>query len=236
VVVSGTERDEAICHVAGELRGVTKVYWPGRAGEVRALAGIDLVIGRGEMVALTGPSGCGKSTLLHILGLLDRPTSGSVTVAGVDVLRAPKRTLPALRNRHIGFVFQRHHLLPALTAAENVAVPLRYRGYPRKAALEEAEEWLRKVGLGARLRHLPSELSGGERQRVAVARALVGKPSLLLADEPTGELDSVNAARLVELLRLLNREYGQTVVIATHDPKVAAACDRIVEMRDGRIV
>lgn len=222
--------------VAAALHGVTKVYWPGTPSEVRALDGVDLVINHGDMIALTGPSGCGKSTLLHILGLLDRPTTGRVTIAGASLLQAPKRDLPLLRNRYIGFVFQRHHLLPALTALENVAVTLRYRGARRREALGQAAAWLERVGLGHRLHHLPGELSGGERQRVAVARALVGSPALFLADEPTGELDSRNAALLVQLLCELNRTTGQTMLIATHDPRIAGACARVIEMRDGRIV
>lgn len=234
---ANTDMDQpAPPELAAILRGVTKVYGHGTPGEVRALDGVDLSIRRGEMIAVTGPSGCGKSTLLHILGLLDRPTSGSVTVAGIDALKASRRALASLRNRYVGFVFQRHHLLPALTALENAAVPLRYRGYRRRDALRQAAEWLEKVGLGHRLFHFPSQLSGGERQRVAVARALVGRPVLLLADEPTGELDSQNAARFVDLLTQLNREYGQTIVVATHDARVATACGRVIEMRDGRIV
>jgi len=236
VVVNGREASEAHVAPAGELRAVTKVYGAGSPGEVRALDDVDLTIERGEMVALVGPSGCGKSTLLHILGLLDRPTSGQVTVAGIDPLRVPRRALPSLRNRCVGFVFQRHHLVPALTALENVAVPLRYRGLSRSEALDRAARWLERVGLGARRHHFPGQLSGGEQQRVAVARALAGEPALLLADEPTGELDSRSAARLVELLQELNRELGQTVVVATHDPAVAAACRRVVEMRDGRLM
>lgn len=221
---------------AASLHGVSKVYKPGTPGEIIALDKIDLEIASGETVALTGPSGCGKSTLLSILGLLDRPTTGRVRLAGVDVQSVAKGELPHLRNRYVGFVFQRHHLIGALTAVENVAVPLRYRGVPRQRALRTAAAWLDRVGLSHRLHHLPSELSGGEQQRVAVARALVGEPTLLLADEPTGELDSGNASRLIELLAELNRELGQTIVIATHDREVAAACHRLLEMRDGRLL
>lgn len=221
---------------AASLRSVSKVYKQGTPGEVIALDGIDLDIAPGEMVAFVGPSGCGKSTLLSILGLLDRPTTGAVRLAGIDLHDAPRREWPRLRNRYIGFVFQRHHLIGTLTAVENVAVPLRYRGLSRAASLRTAAEWLERVGLSHRLRHFPSELSGGEQQRVAVARALVGQPALLLADEPTGELDSANAARLVELFVRLNRELGQTIVIATHDRSVAASCRRVLEMRDGRLL
>lgn len=222
--------------VAASLQGVSKVYKPGAPGQIVALDGIQLEIAPGEMVALTGPSGCGKSTLLSILGLLDRPTSGSVTLAGIDVLRAPRRELPRLRNKYVGFVFQHHHLLASLTAVENVAVPLRYRGVPRKVALRQAAAWLDRVGLAHRLHHLPSELSGGEQQRVAIARALIGEPALLLADEPTGELDSANATRLIELLIEVNQELGQTMVIATHDSEVASSCRRLLEMKDGRLL
>lgn len=218
------------------LRGVTKVYQRGTPGEIIALDGIDLDVAPGEIIALVGPSGCGKSTLLSILGLLDRPTQGSVHLAGLDVRHASNRELPRLRNRYIGFVFQRHHLIGTLTAVENVAVPLRYRGVSRAKALQIAAHWLDRVGLSHRLRHFPSQLSGGEQQRVAVARALVGEPALLLADEPTGELDSANASHLVELFVQLNRELGQTIIIATHDRDVAAACHRILEMKDGRLL
>lgn len=221
---------------AASLLGVSKVYKPGTPGEIVALDGIDLEITPGESVALTGPSGCGKSTLLSILGLLDRPTSGTVHLAGIDVLRASKKEIPRLRNRYVGFVFQRHHLIGALSAVENVAVPLRYRGESRAKARKAAAQWLDRVGLSHRLHHLPGELSGGEQQRVAIARALVGEPVLLLADEPTGELDSANASRLIELLVQLNREFGQTIVVATHDRDVAASCRRHLEMRDGRLL
>jgi ABC-type antimicrobial peptide transport system, ATPase component len=222
--------------LVASLRGVWKVYNPGSPGEVTALAGIDLDISAGESVALVGPSGCGKSTLLAILGLLDRPTQGSVTIAGSEVSQASRRSLPVLRNRYIGFVFQHHHLLPTLTAAENVAVPLRLQGRSRAEALKAAGRWLDRLGLSHRRNHLPEQLSGGERQRVAVARALVSKPALLLADEPTGELDSTNAEKLVELLLSLHRELGQTLVVATHDPQLAARCHRLLELKDGRIV
>src|SRR5690606_34229832 len=161
--------------LVASLRGVWKVYNPGSPGEVTALAGIDLDISAGESVALVGPSGCGKSTLLAILGLLDRPTQGSVTIAGSEVSQASRRSLPVLRNRYIGFVFQHHHLLPTLTAAENVAVPLRLQGRSRAEALKAAGRWLDRLGLSHRRNHLPEQLSGGERQRVAVARALVSK-------------------------------------------------------------
>lgn len=222
--------------LVASLHGVGKVYHPGSPGEVIALADIDLEVAPGESIALVGPSGCGKSTLLHILGLLDRPTTGTVTVAGIDVLQVNRRALPPLRNRTIGFVFQHHHLLPTLTAAENVAVPLRYRGMSRSQALTAATGWLERVGLAHRRDHLPAELSGGERQRVAVARALACEPSLLLADEPTGELDSTNAAKLIDLLCSLNQQLGQTLIVATHDPHVASGCRRLLAMKDGRIV
>ncbi|MFN8532732.1 MAG: ABC transporter ATP-binding protein [Dehalococcoidia bacterium] len=217
-----------------EIADVTRQYALG-GGPVGALRGIDLTIDPGELVALTGPSGSGKSTLLNLLGGLDRPTSGTVRVAGVDLGRATEKQLTAHRRQVVGFIFQSFNLLPRLRAIENVELPLVWSGVPAAVRRERAVALLERVRLGHRLDHLPSELSGGEQQRVAIARALVGEPSLLLADEPTGNLDSATGQEILALLTTLNREHGLTIVLVTHDPEVAAVAGRQVRLRDGRI-
>ncbi len=202
-------------------------------GAVQALRGVSLTVARGESVAITGPSGCGKSTLLHLLGGLDRPTSGEVYVEGVPMAALD---LDAFRARRIGFVFQSFHLLPTLSALENVQVPMFEGSWPRAERVARAGRLLDEVGLAQRRNHIPSRLSVGERQRVAIARALANEPTLLLADEPTGNLDSVAQAEVLDLLGRLRRERSLTLVLVTHSPEVAAAADRIVKLRDGRIV
>jgi putative ABC transport system ATP-binding protein len=214
------------------LEGATKVYRRG-ATEVRALDGVDLEVRRGEWVAVTGPSGSGKSTLLHLLGLLDRPTAGRVLLEGRDASALPDAEASRLRGRSIGFVFQDFHLLPEETALRNVMLPLLYAG--TAGAAGRARAALVSVGLGDRADHRPAELSGGEQQRVAIARALVKDPLLVLADEPTGNLDSATGERILELLADLHRR-GITMVVVTHEMAVAARAERRVEMRDGRIV
>lgn len=214
------------------LRRVTKVY-PGTPPVV-ALGGVDLVVRPGELLAVMGPSGSGKSTLLHIMGTLDRPTSGRVIVAGHDTAGLSDRRLSALRARAIGFVFQQFFLLAGENALDNVADGLLYTGMARSRRREHAEIALAKVGLAARAGHLVTKLSGGERQRVAIARAIVGTPRIVLADEPTGNLDTATGAGIVHLLTDLNRE-GTTIVVVTHDPEVAGRFPRIVTIRDGRI-
>ncbi|MEU3741519.1 ABC transporter ATP-binding protein [Streptomyces sp. NPDC032198] len=219
----------AAAHPVVELAGVSKTY-----GEVEALKGADLVIRRGELLAVVGPSGSGKSTMLNIMGTLDRPTTGTVHIDGHDVDRLSDRELSALRAGTIGFVFQQFHLAPGVPALDSVANGLLYSGRPRGERRRLAERALRRVGLGHRLYHEPHQLSGGEKQRVAIARAVLGDPPLLLADEPTGALDSRSGAVVIELLHELHRA-GTTVVVITHDRDIAGSLPREVRIKDGRI-
>lgn len=216
-----------------ELRNVTRVYHMGDE-EVRALDGIDLDIERGEYVAIMGSSGSGKSTLMNVLGCLDTPSSGSYTLDGTEVEHLGDEELARIRNQKIGFVFQTFHLLPRMDAVANVELPLVYAGVPRKGRRAMAEEALRRVGLGERMRHQPNEMSGGQRQRVAIARALVNQPSILLADEPTGNLDSRTSAEIMSLFDDLVAA-GNTVILVTHEPDIAAHAHRRVMLRDGRV-
>lgn len=203
-------------------------------GAITALDGVSMSVDEGEFVAIIGPSGSGKSTLLHMLGALDKPTSGRIVVDGIDL--ATERDQARFRRRVVGFVFQLHNLIPTLSALENVQIPLVASSLSRRERLERARSLLDRVGLGERLRSLPTRLSGGERQRVAIARALVNRPKILIADEPTGAVDSENSARIMSLLREINRETGMTLLVVTHDPTVAAEADRVITMLDGGIV
>ena len=216
------------------LDGVSKSYASSGLPLV-VLEKVDLSVEGGEFCAIVGPSGSGKSSLLNLIGLLDRPTSGQLRIDGVAAENCDRHAAARLRNRLIGFIFQSFQLLPRLTAWQNVALPLQYRGVPRAARRARAETMLARVGLSDRSMHLPGQLSGGQSQRVAIARALVGGPRLLLADEPTGSLDSRTAAEIMALLRSVNAETGVTVLMVTHDQEIAASCPRRIALRDGRI-
>lgn len=217
-----------------EARGIRKTYTVG-GNQLTVLRDLDLAVEAGEMVAIVGASGVGKSTLLHVLGGLDRADGGDVTIGDVRLTSMPDPELVAFRNQRIGFVFQFHHLLPEFSAVENAEMPLRIARRPRAEARQRAETLLERVGLGERLSHRPGMLSGGEQQRVAVARALVAQPALLLADEPTGDLDEQTADALHGLLRDMHAAYGLTSIIATHNPRLAAACNRVLRLEGGRL-
>lgn len=217
-----------------EALGVERRFRDGKL-DVAVLDGVDFALQPGDQTAIIGASGSGKSTLLHLLGGLDRPTAGEVRLLGTDWTRMSEARRGHLRNRHLGFVYQFHHLLPELTAAENVALPLLIRRMSNRKAREEARHWLQQVDLGHRLEHKPSELSGGERQRVAIARALVTRPSAILADEPTGNLDQERAAQVFELLRAMNRSTGTALALVTHDITLARELDRSVQLVKGHL-
>lgn len=213
---------------------LVKLYMAGET-EVRAVNDVSIEIPKGEFMAIIGPSGSGKSTLLNLLGCLDTPTSGRVLIDGAETSRLSSKELTRIRREKIGFVFQEFNLLPVMTAAENVELPLRYLGFGGKDRFRMALEALDKVGLSHRAKSRPTQLSGGEKQRVAIARALVTKPALVLADEPTGELDTYNTCKVIEIMRMLNSELEQTFAIVTHDPMVAEYAGRVVSLRDGRV-
>ena len=217
-----------------QARGIRKVY-KSTSEDLEILRHVDLDVSANEVVAITGVSGVGKSTLLHILGALDRPTAGRLMIQGHDVFRLPERELASFRNQRIGFVFQFHHLLPEFTALENVLLPTMIGGIPSTDCLEEAKDLLGQVGLGNRLEHRPGELSGGECQRVAVVRALIMNPAVVLADEPTGNLDTDTSRRLHRMLMELARDCGQALVVMTHDTALAATMDRVAHIEDGEL-
>ncbi|MFW6135596.1 MAG: ABC transporter ATP-binding protein [Chloroflexota bacterium] len=215
-----------------ETRNLVKIY--GDGGEVRALDGLNMRIARGEFVTVMGPSGSGKSTLLNMIGALDRPTEGTVLVEGQDLQQV--RDLDAFRARKVGFIFQLHNLIPTLTAQENVEVPMIGQPTGRGQRKKRPRDLLEMVGLGHRLDHLPNQLSGGQRQRVAVARALANEPAIVLADEPTGDLDTESGTEVIELMKWLNQELNTTFITVTHDPAVSRETERVLIMRDGRVV
>jgi putative ABC transport system ATP-binding protein len=219
-----------------QARDLTKRYRLGRENFVDALRGATLDIRRGEMAAIMGPSGSGKSTFMHIAGCLDVAGDGEVWLNGRRVDGLAARELVGIRRREIGFIFQGFNLIPTLSAEENVALAAEYAGTSRAHALGRARELLDEVGLGDRMRHIPSELSGGQQQRVAIARALVNDPGIVMGDEPTGDLDTATSAEIVEMMRRVNTERGTTFLIVTHNPEVAASCDRTVHMRDGVVI
>ena len=204
-------------------------------GDLEVLKGVNLDVQQGEIVAIVGKSGAGKTTLLQLIGTLDRPTSGKVLIDGTDVFAKKDRELAAFRNRHVGFIFQFHQLLPEFTALENVCIPAMIAHEKEADYQPRAERLLRELGLGERMTHKPNELSGGEKQRVAAARALMMAPDIILADEPTGSLDEKNKKELSELLLQLRKQYGQTILLVTHDKELAAMCDRVIEIKDGMI-
>jgi lipoprotein-releasing system ATP-binding protein len=218
------------------LRGIVKTYGRGRPGEVAVLRGVDLALAAGEVVALVAPSGAGKSTLLHIAGLLDTPDEGAVLIGGQDMTRLPDRRRTAARRAEVGFIYQFHHLLPEFTAAENVILPQLANAVPRAAAAARAAELLAATGVGARADHRPAALSGGEQQRVAFCRALANRPRLLLADEPTGNLDPATSERVFATLMELVRGTGLAALIATHNLELAARMDRVLRLDQGRLV
>ncbi len=216
-----------------QVKNLTKIF--GDGVEIKALDGVDLDIERGEFLAIIGPSGSGKSTLLNQIGILDTPTSGTVLLNGVDVTEMSDKERSRTRNKELGFIFQYHHLLPDFNALENVMMPLLISGIRSSQARDIARKVLDEVGLGDRMEHRPNQLSGGQNQRVAIARALVNKPSIVIGDEPTGNLDSKASENIYELLRQLNREHNQTFILVTHDERMAAKTDRIIRLVDGRV-
>ena len=217
-----------------QIKNLTKIF--GDGVEIKALDGVDLDIKRGEFMSIIGPSGSGKSTLLNQIGILDTPTSGTILLNGVDVTKMSDKERSRTRNKELGFIFQYHHLLPDFNALENVMMPLLISGIKSSQARKVARKVLDEVGLGDRMKHRPNQLSGGQNQRVAIARALVNKPSIVIGDEPTGNLDSKASDSIYELLRKLNREHEQTFILVTHDEQMAAKTDRVIRLVDGKIV
>lgn len=218
------------------MHGIVKTYNIGKENELEILHGIDLTVYPGEFVAIVGESGSGKSTLMNIIGVLDKPTSGSYFLDGIDVQKASRDEMSEVRNKKIGFVFQNFNLIGRTTAQKNVELPMLYAGASRQVRAKRAKELLEMVGMGDRRNHQPNELSGGQKQRVAIARSLINDPSILLADEPTGALDSETSRHVMDIFHQLHREQGKTIVLITHSQELAAECPRIITLRDGRII
>jgi putative ABC transport system ATP-binding protein len=219
-----------------EAKGLKKTYKMSKTNIVQALRGVDMEVAEGDFTAIIGPSGCGKSTLMHILGLLDQPDEGKLVIDGVDMSKLKEKEAYKLRAKKIGFVFQGFNLIPALSALENIMLAGKYGGMKAKEKKDRAVKLLEMVGLRDRMDHKPNELSGGQQQRVAIARALMNKPAIILADEPTGELDTKNSLEIIELMKKLNKEDNQTFLLVTHNMEVAKVCRNIIEMRDGKRV
>lgn len=218
-----------------ELKGIIKRFYIGQPGELEILHGIDLSVKEGEFVSIVGASGSGKTTLMNIIGVLDRPTEGEYILDGVDVAKAKDRELSGIRNQKIGFVFQTYNLISRTSALRNVELPMMYAGVGKKERQERAKHYLEMVGMQDRMTHKPDELSGGQKQRVSIARAMTNNPSIILADEPTGALDSKTGRRIMDIFHRLNREEGKTIVLITHSNELAAETDRIITIRDGEI-
>lgn len=219
-----------------EMHGIRKSYYIGRPNELEILHGIDLTVYPGEFVAIVGKSGSGKSTLMNIIGVLDKPTAGEYTLDGVNIHDAKDNQLADIRNRKIGFVFQTYNLIGRQSALKNVELPMLYAGVPGGERTRRAKEWLERVGMGERMKHQPNELSGGQKQRVAIARAMVNEPALILADEPTGALDSQTSRTVMDLFHEMHNTYHKTIVLITHNPELADECERVLTLRDGLIV
>ena len=219
-----------------EMHGIRKSYYIGKPTELEILHGIDLTVYPGEFVAIVGESGSGKSTLMNIIGVLDKPTSGEYTLDGVNIHDAKDNQLADIRNRKIGFVFQTYNLIGRQSALKNVELPMLYAGVPGGERTRRAKEWLERVGMGERMKHQPNELSGGQKQRVAIARAMVNEPALILADEPTGALDSQTSRTVMDLFHEMHNTYHKTIVLITHNPELADECERVLTLRDGLIV
>lgn len=219
-----------------QMRGIRKSYYIGHPNELEILHGIDLQVWPGEFVAIVGESGSGKSTLMNIIGVLDKPTRGSYILDGVNIHDARDNQLAAIRNQKIGFVFQTYNLIGRQSALKNVELPMLYAGVPGGERARRAKEWLTRVGMGDRMRHQPNELSGGQKQRVAIARAMVNNPALILADEPTGALDSETSRVVMDLFHEMHERYHKTIVLITHNPALAQECQRVLTLKDGRIV
>jgi putative ABC transport system ATP-binding protein len=217
-----------------EARNIVKDFRMSKTNVVHALCGVDLIVEEGDFSAIVGPSGCGKSTLMHIMGLLDRADSGYLRINGVDVATMKEKQAVKFRANTIGFIFQGFNLIPTLTALENVVLAAKYGGKNRASRKKKATELLNKMGLGDRMYHTPNELSGGQQQRVAIARALVNDPAIILADEPTGELDSGTSLEIIDILKKLNSEHNQTFILVTHNNEVAETCRKIIRLKDGK--